>query len=74
MSLSLEQRRSAYKQFFLNTDAGRELLEQAKTLESNNVHKAQNANSLDFLSRSTGNREVIDLIENVLNTEVKPKE
>ena len=72
--MTLKQRRDAYKQFFLNTDAGRDLLEQAKRQESENVHKAQNTNSLDFLSRSTGNREVIDLIENVLKTEGKPKE
>lgn len=67
--MNLDDKRSFYKSFFKGTVAGQELLSQMEAVELENISKAQDTNSLDFLSRSKGNREVIDLILNVLKTE-----
>lgn len=69
--MKLEDKREFYKSFFKGTEAGRELFQQMKAIERDNVTKAQDNNSLDYLSRSKGNREVIDLVLNVLRTEGK---
>ena len=67
--MRLEDRREAFKSFFLGMEAGKELMELMKSVEQNNVAKAQDANSLDYLSRSKGNAEIIALVEDVLRTE-----
>lgn len=71
--MTLKQRRDAYKQFFSNSEAGQEFIKDVLKLIDRNVNTAMDDNSLDYLSRSKGNREVFDLIDNVLKTEVKPK-
>lgn len=71
--MTLQQQRDAYKQFFLKTDAGQEFMKSAFGVIDANVGKAMDTNSLDYLSRSKGNREIIDLIDNVIKTEVKPR-
>lgn len=64
-----------YKAFFIDNDAGRYFIEQLQNLRDSNTDKARKENSLDFLSRSTGNQEALDLISNVLNNKKgKPKE
>lgn len=72
--ISLTDRRNAYKAFFLNSEAGKALVEQIYAVIDSNVGKAMDTNSLDHLSRAKGNREIVDLIDNVLKTEVPPKE
>lgn len=74
MSQTLEQKRNAFKQFFLNTEAGSDFMQSLNDLIDSNTDKARDTNSLDYLSRSKGNQEALELITNVLNTEVIPKE
>lgn len=74
MSITSQSRIDAYKQFFIQSEVGQDFMKQLRQLEKANIRTAQSNNSLDYLSRSTGTREVIDLIENALNSERKPKE
>lgn len=67
--MTLQDQVNMYKSFFEGTEAGKELLERMEAVEKDNVVKAQDKNSLDYLSRSKGNREIIDLVLNVLRTE-----
>lgn len=71
--MTLKEQRNAYKSFFLSNEAGKEYLKQLRDIHERNIAKAQKDSSLDYLSRSAGNREALDLIENVLITEVEPK-
>lgn len=71
--MKLPQIRDAYKQFF-TSEAGKLFLETGERFVESNIRRAQDTNSLDYLSRSKGNKEILDLIANVLNTEVTPKE
>lgn len=72
--ITLQQRIDAYKQFFVKSEVGQDFVSLLKDFERANITNAQKNNSLDYLSRSKGNREVLDLIENTLNSERKPKE
>jgi hypothetical protein len=72
--MNLEDKREAYKSFFKGMKAGQQLMEAMLAVERDNVKKAQSENSLDYLSRSKGNAEMIALVENVLNTEQGVKE
>lgn len=72
--MTLKQRIDAYKQFFRTTEAGHEFISDAMKIIDSNINKAMDTNSLDYLSRAKGNREILDLINNVLKSEVKPKE
>ena len=71
--MTLQAQRDAYKQFFLKTEAGQEFIKSAMSVVDRNINHAMNENDLDHLSRAKGNREIIDLIDNVIKTEVKPK-
>lgn len=57
----------AYKAFFKDSEAGRYYVEQLMGILDSNIDKAQNQNSLDFLSRSRGNKEAFDLFDNVIS-------
>lgn len=72
-SVRLEDRRSAYKAFFFNSDVGKDLFKQMNDTVVRNLDKAMDNESTTHLSRAKGNQELIDLIENVLKTEVPPK-
>ena len=69
--MNLEDKREFYNSFFRGSAPGRELIEQMEAVELANIRGAQDKNSLDYLSRSKGNREIIDLIQNVLRTDGK---
>lgn len=71
--MKLTDQREAYKAFFVNNENGKAFFRQAQEVMEGNLTKAMSANSLDYLSRAKGNREVLDLIDNVLKTEVSKK-
>jgi len=55
-----------YKAFFYKSDAGQFFVQQLMAVIDRNVGKAMDTNSLDHLSRAKGNREVVDLFDNVI--------
>lgn len=71
--MKLQEVRSAFKVFFTDNEIGKALMKQAQDLANSNLAKAMDTNSLDYLSRAKGNQEIIDLINNVLKTEVTPR-
>lgn len=64
-----------YKAFFINNDAGRYFVEQLQAIRDRNTETARRNHSLDYLCRSTGNQEALELIQSVLNNRKgQPKE
>lgn len=72
--MKLADQREAYKAFFVNNENGVAFYTQALAVMRGNIDRAQDDNDMQFLSRSKGNKEILDLIDNVLKTEGKPKE
>lgn len=72
--MSLTDKRNAYKGFFLGNEHGKELMVQILETMQRNIDKAMSESSLNILDRAKGNQEILDLINNVLKTEVKEKE
>jgi len=71
--VNLKELQNAYKAFLAN-EAGKHFMTSAKDVRQDNLSTAMNNNSLDHLARAKGNQEIIDLIENVINTkEAEPK-
>jgi hypothetical protein len=68
--MRLEDKREFVKAF-VSSEVGRDLFESAEGIVESNIKKAQDQNSLDYLSRSKGNREIIELFTNILRTEGK---
>lgn len=68
----LTRLRDAYKRFF-NSEEGKFLFDQIVALKEANLHKSMDNNDVDFLCRAKGNQEAIDLISNVLKSEVTPE-
>lgn len=71
MSLKLKQ--NAYKGFFEQNEHGIELYERMQLILKQNRDRADDTSSITFLDRSKGNREIIELIDNVIRSEVKTK-
>ncbi len=60
--------------FFQKDPAGKYYMEQLVNFRDSNTRKARKLNSLDYLSRSTGNQEALDLVENAIKSkEAKAK-
>jgi aminopeptidase C len=58
--------KQAYQGFFTKHEAGKHFIESINQLQQQHIDKAQEDNSLDYLSRSRGIREVIHHIESVM--------
>lgn len=70
--MNLEKKRSAYREFFLKSEAGAEFMADLERLIATNHEKAEHDPTLsrDYVQRAAGAREVITHIKTV-TTEAK---
>lgn len=71
MTLTPQELRAAYREFFWKSEAGKHFISQLNDQIDRNMNTAAKENSLDYLSRYKGNKEVFELIDNVTNYKVK---
>lgn len=70
---SFEQMQRDFNAFFVESETGADLLKRMGEAHKSNLSKAQDEESLKYLSRAKGNQELLNMIINVLKGEVKKK-
>lgn len=66
-----QELKNAYKTFFIDSEAGKDFMKRAGLKTDSNLSKAIDDNSLDFLARYKGNRELLEIIEQTLGGSFK---
>jgi hypothetical protein len=61
--MTTEELARAYHAFFIHSEAGQDFMKRLTQITESNLSKASDDNSLDYLARYKGNKEILQIIE-----------